>query len=1253
MAFTISGSLAIDETSGTQNAQTTSNAFADNDVTLATLSAPAGAPEFDLLLTAVAGAGVSPTGVSVSNADAANPTGTPLLTVLGPNVTNLAFTDSAGQPLNGDVAKFSATDLLLTADGYKIFLYSYSALVGLRTVNGALPPDLSGVDENNAVFGIKANISGAGGEADPNGAIVFAAYLQPTNASGTVQSSDLNAAGAKVWMVEYQAIQHGTAGSDATAYDDARSLFDPLFVSVSNRTEFSLEGAPSGQNLFLMYADGTPAAGEAAIVVTGKNPINQSIDSSGITSGDTVNTGQGGGKTTIGSNNQMIDPNEGMYFSFVKLSADSVPLTVPNLDQNEADLESNIKFDSFLGQTEAIFAVVQLQPPKACTLLITALNNADGTEKDSLFIDGLNDGTGADSHGTDDDTLINISSVTITRVVKVGKTATTYNLTYSESGAPTSSPPGGPLGDITVDFSDTTAKLTGVLSGDVIDYKTDALHNRVLIDNVGNSNANLNAAFDIGGFSLISASTVPDPFRALSFQDDGPSATGAAVTATVDEDGLSGGIAGGVGDVAGEAFSASGSVAGIFDPGADGLGSYSLSTDTSGLPQTLTSQGGAVVYDVTNNLLTAYVEVTGAGYNAADDREVFTLALNGTTGAYIFTLLDQLDHPTLNGLAGDDTENDLTLNLGSILQVFDKDGDSAKAAAEKLVITVDDDTPVVRSITNIVGFNSGAPLTGKYDFGLGADEPGNAAADGIVLNANGLTGTTSGGRAITDAVVAWQSETATSVTFAFNFNYFITSAPSTAQLPASGTVTFNKLDGTYAFDLVEPIAGTTTFSTSDIAGLKTYDTQGANSPEITVKEYTADFVGVLYAQTTDGGKDVILDMKAGGDFTFSPGDIFTSVQPAYINVSTATLGADSDTLQPYEVLNFDFFVDNPVVPASPSGTNDNPVSTPGAAINFATGKALVDTVAITLSQISINGQDDVAILLKLRNTTDGTLTTKLLIANSATDYVAVGGNHVVTIGTDDYDSAHYQIYGVQILASTENVLGGTNEGFRLSDGTAVTLTAGNGTYADTSDNDVLKIVKIDVTVRQPADADLNFVGKVIDADGDATPNFNFGVHLEGDSQVLAGGAGSDYLNGTSAADTMSGGAGPDFMTGAAGADQFVFAPGDSGVTLATADTITDFTTAVDKIATSKLAGNATIADGGALADFTAFVAAADAVLNAGAGTNDIYVAYNAAGSGNAWVVVDENDSGAVNAGDTVVVLTGINLATEIAAADFI
>lgn len=157
---------------------------------------------------------------------------------------------------------------------------------------------------------------------------------------------------------------------------------------------------------------------------------------------------------------------------------------------------------------------------------------------------------------------------------------------------------------------------------------------------------------------------------------------------------------------------------------------------------------------------------------------------------------------------------------------------------------------------------------------------------------------------------------------------------------------------------------------------------------------------------------------------------------------------------------------------------------------------------------------------------------------------------------------------------------------------------------------------------------------------------------------FTGSAGADTIVGTAGANTITGGAGADALTGGAGADTFVFATGATGITLATADTITDFATAADFISTSKAAGAGTIANGGALAagvdsGLTAFIAAADAVLTAGAGNDDVYVAYNVAGLGNAYLVVDEDDNGSVNAGDTLIVLTGVDLVGEFALANLL
>jgi len=77
-----------------------------------------------------------------------------------------------------------------------------------------------------------------------------------------------------------------------------------------------------------------------------------------------------------------------------------------------------------------------------------------------------------------------------------------------------------------------------------------------------------------------------------------------------------------------------------------------------------------------------------------------------------------------------------------------------------------------------------------------------------------------------------------------------------------------------------------------------------------------------------------------------------------------------------------------------------------------------------------------------------------------------------------------------------------------------------------------------------------------------------------------------------------------------------------------------------------------------VADFTALVALADlamtaTVAGADAGNGDVYISYNALGTGNAYVFLDDNDDGSFNAGDTIIILTGVNTATEIVSGDII
>ena len=178
----------------------------------------------------------------------------------------------------------------------------------------------------------------------------------------------------------------------------------------------------------------------------------------------------------------------------------------------------------------------------------------------------------------------------------------------------------------------------------------------------------------------------------ITVDDDTPIATAGTSTGTVDEDGVvegmanagpGDGIAGGPagdGDVAGQATVATGSVAALFQSGADEPLTYGFAANAVATLQTLglTSGGVALSYAIAADTVTA----------TAPAGDVFTFTLIPATGAWTFTLVDQLDH------AAGNAENDLTINLGAIVQATDRDGDTVTGNAAGLVITVDDDTPI-------------------------------------------------------------------------------------------------------------------------------------------------------------------------------------------------------------------------------------------------------------------------------------------------------------------------------------------------------------------------------------------------------------------------------------------------------------------------------------------------------------------------------------------------------------------------------
>ncbi len=113
----------------------------------------------------------------------------------------------------------------------------------------------------------------------------------------------------------------------------------------------------------------------------------------------------------------------------------------------------------------------------------------------------------------------------------------------------------------------------------------------------------------------------------------------------------------------------------------------------------LTSQEEELNYSVDSNVLTA---------TSDDGRVVFTLELTDTsTGAYEFTLIDQLDHASPP--PGTAVENSLTLNLGAALEAVDSDGDAVNFGAilvdnelqDGVTVEVADDIPVANPVETI------------------------------------------------------------------------------------------------------------------------------------------------------------------------------------------------------------------------------------------------------------------------------------------------------------------------------------------------------------------------------------------------------------------------------------------------------------------------------------------------------------------------------------------------------------------------
>ena len=625
--------VALDESSGLQNLASSlaPGDQDDNDI------APSSLPINMIDRLQAIGAG-TPTFSALSGYDGA--AGKPLANLTGDlsALTSLAFSDAMGMALDGDDSG------LFTLDGEPIYLYT-------DTLDPAL-------------------LLGKTAEGD----VVLAAYLEIQGGSEP---------GVMMWTALYEPLQH----PDPMDADEAVDLTDRVFIKTGSETTYDLSDVKPGQFLFFTTGDAT-----AALVFTGKHPANQS-EGELVNSGDTVNP-SAATTTTVGTNNQMIDPPtydkfgevvkpaEGVVVSFV--TGANPAYTGVNLSPGEAVVEANIQFSGMIDAFQASFIVSQLQPVKSATVEVSAWHTA--AEPGTEFIDGL----------LVDDTPINVTRVTV----------------YDENGLVLEDSDGSvESSDIEITILGGVANIAGVNPGYQIEYYTDQAHNRVLIENAGSRNENLDASFDLGAFTLVQTSaTVTEIGSAMVFEDDGVTVS-PNDTVFLDDDALAGGNAGGIGDQDPDVVAATGTLGHSF--AADQPGSIAWLTD--GAPAGFSYEAYG------SDLLVKQGATT-----------VMTLTLDAATGAYAVMQNAAIEHePGMD-------ENDATFRVG--YRVTDADGDSVDGS---IAIEVDDDTPVVSENATVyldddalVGGNAGGigdqdpdvvAAAGTLGHSFGADQPGSIA----------------------------------------------------------------------------------------------------------------------------------------------------------------------------------------------------------------------------------------------------------------------------------------------------------------------------------------------------------------------------------------------------------------------------------------------------------------------------------------------------------------------------------------------
>ncbi|WP_214471675.1 type I secretion C-terminal target domain-containing protein, partial [Mesorhizobium sp. dw_380] len=515
--------------------------------------------------------------------------------------------------------------------------------------------------------------------------------------------------------------------------------------------------------------------------------------------------------------------------------------------------------------------------------------------------------------------------------------------------------------------------------------------------------------------------------------------------------------------------------------------------------------------------------------------------------------------------------------------------------------------------TDLYFANSGTVSgTGVFDYAIGADGHTTYSSVNSDFAAITLAGTVAG-NAITTPTVAWASETSTEAVFNVSFDY-LTGGASTHE---TGTITFDKVAGTYTVDLVDPISAVTISTVSNSSSIVGYQpgssTIDNSQPDVAVAQVNPNlfiqFTGFAEPGSGTGVDNLQSGSIDGNPLTYVNGELLTQ-SSSYVSISGTANGVAGDTMGKGEVMDMDFFTTNP------TGFTG---LTPDAQVS-----------SMFLKFDGIGNSEDFIVILKLYDTVAGTYTTKAMFVENGDIFKGAGtgpgiysgvtldnNDGLLIIESNDYNAPgeHYVLVGAQITPTDEGITG-TAINLNGAIGAGGASTGVQNLSSDTNDLG-FKISDIGLisTTTTAQNADLTFNVTVKDADGDTSTAQQLDVHVvngvtytgtadaetmqgTANGDTLNGSGGNDILQGLAGNDTLNGGAGADTMTGGTGADTFVIGAGDStpviggsgnSGTISGYDIITDFVAGTDKLslpgtlvaaATSVDGGNSTLTIGG-------------------------------------------------------------------------